>query len=459
MFEIIQKRYMTKMIFLAIMCWLMAVLFAVTGASQVALVIKVLTQEPENLNSLNASQIQDGLFVEGEIITPIDSYIYQEKGGAAFSQKYLIAVGEQEYMSLSCSDDTASKLNSNRETLLDAMRSDDPDLVVDIQPVKVRGVIRKLNTKSQEAFQKHMRSAGVTEEEKGLYLEYELVEGRFGDVTLSGLRGMGILILLFMFLGINCIVRGVKRKNLGGLKYYCEQQGDLEYGLFKMEQFYEEGIQEQGLRFNDEFFLMIKGTKAYFAQTKHILWIYPHTTRYRVLFIPIIIPVGKTYSLSVRKIDGTEIRVPVKNKRAMERMLEYISSSVPYVILGYNKDIERVYVRNRGEMIRMVEQRRQEHLGIVAKPMEQPYSPGPTYPTGQSYPPGQSYPLGPTYPTGQSYPMEQPYSPRPTYPTGQSYSTGQPYSTGQSYPTDQPYSSGPTYPTEQSFHENENKYI
>ena len=75
MFEIIQKRYMTKMIFLAIMCWLMAVLFAVTGASQVALVIKVLTQEPENLNSLNASHIQDGLFVEGEIITPIDSYI------------------------------------------------------------------------------------------------------------------------------------------------------------------------------------------------------------------------------------------------------------------------------------------------------------------------------------------------------------------------------------------------
>ena len=69
----------------------------------------------------------------------------------------------------------------------------------------------------------------------------------------------------------------------------------------------------------------------------------------------------------------------------MERMLEYISLRVPYVVLGHSKDIEDIYVYNRRTLIRMVEQRRQKHLGMMAQPTEQPYLTRQSYLTEQLF--------------------------------------------------------------------------
>lgn len=372
MFARIQKRYMAKMIFLAILCFLFAVWAVAWFIESISLVVKVRTEEPVDLNSLTAAQIQNGLFVEAEIVAPIDRYVYEKSMFFKLPRhKFLITVGEQNdvVLSLSNSEEIESVLEENMRIFLRAELENNPDLMKDIQPIKVRGVIRPLRTKSEIYLLKYLQISHLTEEEKGRYLKYELVEGKYGDITFFDLWAQLMLILLLLILGINCIVRGVRRNNLNGLKYYCKEQGGLEYVLAKMEQFYEGGVREQGLRFDDDFFLMIVGTKVYFAQTEQILWIYPHITKHRMIFISL----GTSYALGIRKANGTEIRVPIKNERAMERILEYISSRVPYVVLGHGKEIEDIYKYNRRTLIRMVKQRRQRHLGVMAQTTKQPF--------------------------------------------------------------------------------------
>ena len=43
------------------------------------------------------------------------------------------------------------------------------------------------------------------------------------------------------------------------------------------------------------------------------------------------------------------------------------------MILGHGKEIEDIYKYNRGTLIRMVEQRRQRYLGVMAQTTEQSF--------------------------------------------------------------------------------------
>lgn len=359
MFAKIQRKYMAKMIFFAILCGLFVAVAIEWTVQNVSRLVQARTGEPIDLNSLTASQIQNGLFVEGEIGAPIDYYTYEAKYTKIPRRKYLIRVGEEVYMGLSCSDDTLSTVKENMQIVLDAKKGNNPYLLKDIQPVKVRGVIKRLSFRSQIQLYQYISSTNLTEEEKGRFLDYELVEAPDGDVTFSDLIVDVTLILLFMFLGVNCIVRGVKRRNIRDLKEYCEAQGDLEYGLFRMEEFYENGTPQQGLRLDDEFFLMIAGTKVYFTPTAEILWVYPYVARRGFYVLD-----KNKYAIKVRKADGSGLKIPVNSRQDMDEMMKHISSRIPYVILGHNREIGERYLYRRREMIRVVEQRRREYLGI-----------------------------------------------------------------------------------------------
>lgn len=367
MFEKIQKKYMVKMILGAVLCWVIIAVLVAVNAEDISTLIRLRGEEPQDFNSLSAEQIKEGMYVKGEILTPVDYYAYWTEDGKTTSKEFLVPVGEKEYMGLSCDGTTMDSLDANMKTYWQALEQNDKTLVDSLTPVQVEGVIQKLSGESLGFFQQFISELQIDQEQKSLFLPYVIMEGRYGDIEISGLILQGIFVLILLLVSIYCIVGIVKRRNIKDLKKYCLAQGDLEYGLFQMEQFYEGGMPVQGLRLDDRFFLMVVGSTVHFIETSDIVWIYPNVTQHSYNFIP----TGKTYAIKVKKRNGREVFISVKNKRAMDEVMQYIGSRIPYVILGYDKEIEKIYNRNRNEMIQEVDRRRQEHLGTVAQAMEQ----------------------------------------------------------------------------------------
>ncbi len=368
MFEKIRKRYMRNMIITAVLCWVLIAILVAVNAEDISTLIRLSGEEPQDFNSLTAAQIKEGMYVKGEILTPVDYYAYWTEDGKTTSKEFLVPVGEKEYMGLSCDGTTMDSLDANMETYWQALEKDDKTLVDGLTPVQVEGVIQKINGESLSFFQQFISQLQIEQEQKNLFLPYVIMEGRYGDIGISGLVVQGIFVLMLLFFSIYCIVGIVKQRNIKELKEYCLAQGDLEYGLSQMEQFYESGIPVHGLRLDDAFFMMVMGSKVYFIETKNIVWIYPNITKHSTNGIP----TGKTYAIKVKMRSGKENIIGVKNQRDMDEVMQYIGSRIPYVILGYDKEIEKIYNRNRNEMIQEVDRRRQEYLGTMAQTMEQP---------------------------------------------------------------------------------------
>ena len=153
------------------------------------------------------------------------------------------------------------------------------------------------------------------------------------------------------------LVSGFSGKNVKKLEKYCEGKGNKEYALQQIEHFYQMQPPVQGIRINEEYFMAVKGTKIYFSQADQILWAYAHVVQHRTNFIP----TGKTYSVIVKLDNGKAYDIPMNREANMNEALNYIASNMPYLFIGYDKDFEKLYNKNRMDMRQIVRSRKQEY--------------------------------------------------------------------------------------------------
>lgn len=94
---------------------------------------------------------------------------------------------------------------------------------------------------------------------------------------------------------------------------------------------------------------------------QNLVWCYGvNTTTTHKLYG--IIPTGKTKSYAVKLInrDRSEISVPVAKETDSAPVLQAIQARVPAVILGYNENIDNLAKANFAELVRYVDQRKQQ---------------------------------------------------------------------------------------------------
>lgn len=170
----------------------------------------------------------------------------------------------------------------------------------------------------------------------------------FFMIFIAGLAALIVFILYQAFTG----------KNLVDIEEYCKTQGNREWALKRLEEFYNAAPPVNGLRINNEFFMHIVKNNVSFAETKEVLWVYLNVTKHTYNFIP----TGNTYAILVMLADGTSITMNQKNKKTAAATMEYIGNSLPYIIFGYDEQISQVYGGNRQEMIRVVNERKMQYL-------------------------------------------------------------------------------------------------
>ena len=165
------------------------------------------------------------------------------------------------------------------------------------------------------------------------------------------IAGLAALIIFILY-------QGFTGKNLEDIEEYCKTQGNREWALKRLEEFYKAAPPVNGLRINNEFFMHVVRNNVSFAETREVLWVYLNVTKHSYNFIP----TGKTYDIKVMLADGTSITMNQKNKKTADATMEYIGNSLPYIIFGYDEQIAQVYGGNRQEMMRVVNERKMQYL-------------------------------------------------------------------------------------------------
>jgi hypothetical protein len=87
--------------------------------------------------------------------------------------------------------------------------------------------------------------------------------------------------------------------------------------------------------------------------TKDVVWAYPKVTKHYHSGIP----TGKTYSAILRDSQGQTVEVSGK-KDSVPKLLESVQRRMPWVLMGYDKQLEALWLKEKQRFLQLIEQRR-----------------------------------------------------------------------------------------------------
>jgi hypothetical protein len=87
--------------------------------------------------------------------------------------------------------------------------------------------------------------------------------------------------------------------------------------------------------------------------SRDIIWAYPKVTKHYHNGIP----TGKTYSAILRDSKGQSVEVSGK-KDSVPKLLESVQRRMPWVLIGFNKELEALWLKEKQQFLQMIEQRR-----------------------------------------------------------------------------------------------------
>lgn len=351
MIQSLKKSYLTKSILLACLLWVIAGVLCYCNLGN----LKIACSKPVDFDSLHAEDIKKGVKVKANLIYFYDYFSSYVDDGDTTSMQFLISVGDTDYMAIDCSGKDMKNAKSNMELYWSYLEGEDVS-EDDFKTVTVTGTIMPLTGEYLQFYQEYIDELDWTEQEKQVFLPYIIKVGDIGNTSSFGFYFMIVLFFGIIIWGIFVLIGGIKGKNVKDIENYCREQGNYEMALQKVEQFYQMGTPVQGIRANNEFFLAVRGTTVYFMDAKDPLWVYQHVIQHRTNFIP----TGKSYYLVVQTANGREYKIPMKNQNATLEAMDYVARSMPFLYFGYSDEIKQFYQRSRGEMARMVMEKRQQ---------------------------------------------------------------------------------------------------
>ena len=87
--------------------------------------------------------------------------------------------------------------------------------------------------------------------------------------------------------------------------------------------------------------------------THDVVWAYPKITKHYHNGIP----TGKTYSAIIRDSKGQSLEINGK-KDSVPKMLESLQRRMPWVLIGFSKELEALWLKEKPKFVELMEQRR-----------------------------------------------------------------------------------------------------
>ena len=93
--------------------------------------------------------------------------------------------------------------------------------------------------------------------------------------------------------------------------------------------------------------------KTNLMATRDVVWVYPKVTKHYHNGIP----TGKTYSAIIRDSRGQSLEISGK-KDSVPKLLESLQRRMPWVLVGFSKELEALWLREKPKFVELMEQRR-----------------------------------------------------------------------------------------------------
>jgi hypothetical protein len=113
------------------------------------------------------------------------------------------------------------------------------------------------------------------------------------------------------------------------------------------------GEQFGTMRITSNWLIHAPAYKTDVMASRDIIWAYPKVTKHYHNGIP----TGKTYSAILRDSKGQSVEVSGK-KDSVPKLLESVERRMPWVLLGFSKELEALWLKEKQQFFQLIEQRR-----------------------------------------------------------------------------------------------------
>jgi hypothetical protein len=94
--------------------------------------------------------------------------------------------------------------------------------------------------------------------------------------------------------------------------------------------------------------------------TRDVVWAYPKVTKHYHNGIP----TGKTYSAIIRDSQGQSVEISGK-KDSVPKLLESLQRRMPWLLVGFSKELEALWLKEKPKFVQLIEQRRAHLAGAT----------------------------------------------------------------------------------------------
>lgn len=315
--------------------------------------LKSVLKGPVKFESLTPDEIQDGVIVEASINTNFDWFIeeYEENTDTHKTTSkyfyYVIWTGDDDatdwrYMGIKVPASDAEVMDAMAEAYYNGEYFD--------TTVEYAGAIREMTEEEYSYFEDFFMEGGWTEEEiEAGTLPYYIDAG-----ALVG--GSAVFVYVLVVIDAALILGGILvlifALNGSGLKTIKKELSDAGFTENDAEYEYDNAkvfAKSNDIRIGRRLLFYMSGSKAHIIPTDKIVWAHMKTTTHRTNGIK----TGTTYEVAVYTYGKKAFNIGVKKESVTLEILECINSTMPWAVVGYSDDLNRLFFSNYPEFLQL----------------------------------------------------------------------------------------------------------
>ncbi len=313
-------------------------MFILSGAYRVfsLLTPKTLTElTPDTAEG--AYVVDDVYFLYGEFIEE-EQYKNDRPTGTITSRYYLTDFDEDTYfMGLRVYQEDLDDAEDMMDAC-DAYMDDELD-ASQVPILHVRGTIRAMDDEERGYY---YDAVDNDRDMTDVMLPFYLDMGRVGGLNTPALVIVLVFVLFLVGIGAGTLIYAAAGGYQKQVRQMLQASGSFDLTAEKAAAFYDSTEPVSKVRMGKEFVCFNDGPRSVLLRPWDIAWAYQSTTTHRRG----LIVTGKTHAVVLRLMDGKRYDVTMSEQEA-QTLLSAMQTALPGVVLGYDKNIEQMYNRQR----------------------------------------------------------------------------------------------------------------
>ena len=198
---------------------------------------------------------------------------------------------------------------------------------------------------------------------KGAYLPFMLDATGFrkGDNLFLAIAGAGLGALAVFLMGIP-LLRQFQPEGHPLLAQLAKYGGLQDVRMRIDSEIRSEGGGEKfgAMQITSNWLIHAAAYKTNVMATRDVVWAYPKVTKHYHNGIP----TGKTYSAIIRDSKGQSVEISGK-KDSVPKLLESLQRRMPWLLVGFSKELEALWLKEKPKFVQLIEQRRANLAGAT----------------------------------------------------------------------------------------------